>query len=200
MSIDLQKIEDSPHLLDILLQCEDILDSLDIYVYRNWFDGEVIEGPIVKRHWVSMTLLFPLLKMPDPRAIPRLLKHGARVTFGRVHREPNTHSEEDQFEQLEDNSREATKEQQEKDTFWMITINFPRRLLNQIESAETDGYDDMVDADDVDSGLDAGLDAESAYQADEQRPGSLPEQMPRMGGVDTAIAPPAGTGGANGQF
>jgi hypothetical protein len=33
--LDLKSIEETPHLLDILLQVEDVLDSLDTYVFED---------------------------------------------------------------------------------------------------------------------------------------------------------------------
>lgn len=89
MAIDLNKLEDSPHFLDILLQLEEVLDSLDIYVYRNWFKGEVVAGPELRRYWASFTLRYPEAKMPDPRAIPRLVRHGIKVAFHRVRQMPH---------------------------------------------------------------------------------------------------------------
>ena len=40
MEFDLNKIEETPHLLDILLEIEDVIDSLDIYVFKNWLKGQ----------------------------------------------------------------------------------------------------------------------------------------------------------------
>src|SRR4051812_48097549 len=86
MALDLEKINDSDHLLDMLIQIEDVLDSLDVFCYANWFDGEIIEGPIVRRYWVTVSILYPNDKMPDPRAALRLLKHGVQVEFDRMQR------------------------------------------------------------------------------------------------------------------
>lgn len=162
-SIDLDKLEDSSHLLDILIQLEGVLDGLDVYVYPNWFDGEVVEGPIVRRHWVTFSLLYPYRKMPDPRAALRLLKHGVQVEYNKV-------KQQQAGEQLGEPDHEP-----KHFTHWMIKITVPRRLLDQMEGADLELYDDEVDPEDVTAAKDIGLDQESQYQTDEQL--DTPDQM-----------------------
>lgn len=154
-AIDLEKLEDSSYLLDILIQCENVLDSMDVYCYANWFDGEVIEGPIVRRHWVTFSLLYSHDKMPDPRAALRLLKHGVQVEFSSVKREqPGKPGHPDT--------------EPDHDTDWLVKVTVPRRLLDQIEGVDLEMYDDEVNPDDVTAAKDIGLDDESPYQSDEQ--------------------------------
>jgi len=160
MAVDLAKIEDSSKLLDLLISCEDILDSSDVYSFLGWNAGEIIKGPIVRRHWVSMSLLYPYRKMPDPRASLRLLKIGVKVDFARIQREPEQNA-------VGVNTKDESKEAKESNTFWMITLTFPRHLLD-ITADDLEIYDDEIDADDVESAEDSGLDSESAYQTDEQ--------------------------------
>lgn len=170
--IDLEKLEDSTHLLDILVGLENILDSLDIYVFSNWVDGDVVEGPIVRRHWVTFSLLYPYHKMPDPRAALRLLKHGVQVEFDKVKQE-------------EDATPIAKAQEPAQPSNWIVRITVPRRLLDTAEEVDLDIYDDEVNPEDVTAAKDVGLDNESQYQADEQLPpeGEQPMQppMPQQG-------------------
>lgn len=171
MAIDLEKIQDSKHILDILIQCEDILDSLDIYVYKNWLSGEVISGPNVQKYWITIGLSYELDKMPDPRATLRLLKYGIKVQFEKIER------------QVQRNMYTNKEQKSDDDKIWIVTITIPRRLINQIESTDDEFYDEDVDQDDVDAAKDAGMDNESAYMSDEQNPGQggmppAPEQPP----------------------
>ena len=163
--IDLERLEDSSYLLDVLIQCENILDSLDCYVYQNWILGQVVEGPIVRRHWVAFSLLYPHRKMPDPRAALRLLKHGVQVEFNSVKRQQA--------------GKPGHKDAEpDHDTDWLVKITIPRRLLDQIEGADLETYDDEVNPDDVEAAKDIGLDDESQYQTDEQLPdGTDPGQL-----------------------
>ena len=165
MAFDLEKLEDSEYLLDILISVENILDSLDVYVYRNWFDGEVVEGPIVRRHWVTVSLLYPYNKMPDPRAALRLLKHGVQVEFDNVKQEQAGKPGQPDSEPAEE-------------THWIVKLIIPRRLLDQIDGVDLAMYDDEVNPDDVTAAKDIGLDDESPYQSDEQLPDQNMQPLP----------------------
>jgi len=147
MELDIKNIEETPHLLELLLEVEDVLDSLDVYVFRNWFDGEVVSGPSVKRYWVSIKLKFEEHKMPDPRAAKRLLKHGVMVEY--------------QKEQEEDISEHG--QEGDTKTVWIVTIDVPRKLLNGMNDSGTDFYDDEIDIEDIESAKDLGVDQESGY-------------------------------------
>jgi len=178
MPLDIEKFEASPHLLDLLVQMEDVLDSLDLYVYRNWLEGEIVEGPLVQRHWLSMSLLYPYHRMPDPRAAYRLFKHGVRVKFSHMHRAA---SSKDRAEEEVNASGlaspvpggEAKKGKGEKkdDGYWLVKLQFPRRLIGQVESAamDLDAYEDEVDAEDVEDARDSGVNDESGYVDQEQQ-------------------------------
>lgn len=177
MPIDLQKIQETPHLLDILLQMEDVLDSLDVYVFKNWYLGEVAEGPIVRRYWLDFTLKYPYDKMPDPKAALRLLKHGIRVDFWKAKLKGNefVDAEDDKVAEEEGNMEVGEKKNEKdpaKDTVWLVRISIPRRLVVQMTSDELDFYDDEVDTDDVEDAKDSGIDDESAYTTGEG--GQLP--------------------------
>jgi hypothetical protein len=177
-SIDLDKLEDSSHLLDVLIGLEEILDSMDMYCYPFWFDGEVVEGPIVRRHWVTFSLLYPYRKMPDPRAALRLLKHGVQVEYNKVKQQ-----------EAGEHAGEPDKEPKHF-THWLIKITVPRRLLDQMEAADLELYDDEVDSDDVTAAKDIGLDQESQYQTDEQLETppeeGVPPGQPPQGGAPNA--------------
>ena len=166
MTIDLAKIEDSTHLLDLLVQMEDILDGQDLYVYRNWLVGEVVEGPVIRRHWVSFSLLYPKHKMPDPRGSLRLLKHNIKVEFSKVSR-PDGSALDTGAAQAGD---AATPTERPTDTHWLVKLTYPRRLLDQMDQ-NANYYEDEVDTDDVADAKDSGIDAETAYTTDEQQPG-----------------------------
>jgi hypothetical protein len=187
MAIDLEQLQDSPHLLDILIQMEDVLDSMDIYVFRNWIKGEVVEGPIVRRYWLDMTLRYPYLDMPDPKAGLRLLKHGVRVDFekGRYEDKPaaklNSPNASDPLPGSED--------EEDENRVWLVRLSIPRRLIDQMNDAQHDFYDEDVDTDDVEDAKDDGMDDEESgftddAMGDETDPMSDPMSDPN--------APPSG--------
>ena len=210
-ALDLEKIQDSPHLLDILLQMEDVLDSLDVYVFKNWFLGEIAEGPVVRRYWLDFTLKYPLDKMPDPKAALRLLKHGIRVDFWKARLEGKEFVDADDTDHPEHLMSVNTGERggpmgeqggqadPAKSLVWLVRISIPRRLAAQMSSEEMDFYDDEVDTADVEDAKDTGIDDESAYMSGEgeQQP-SDPNAPPGEGPPGAAPPPPPGGGQPNG--
>ncbi len=64
-----------------LLDFERVLDELDMYAFRNWQLGELVEGPTVGRYSVSCIFMWPEKLMPDPRGARRLLPFDCKVKF-----------------------------------------------------------------------------------------------------------------------
>ena len=77
----IKKLVDNESLLDVLIQIENFIDTLDVYVYKNWIKGQLSEGPFVDRHWVSVTFKWKYKEMPDPKGGLRLEKHGAKIYY-----------------------------------------------------------------------------------------------------------------------
>jgi hypothetical protein len=176
MTIDIEELQESPNLLDILIQMEDVLDSMDLYVFKNWLKGEVVEGPGIRRYWLDMTLRYKHAEMPDPRGGLRLLKHGIRVDFEKARYE---------------NEKEAAgapikDDADDKDMVWLVRISLPRRLVVQMNAATHDFYDEEVDIEHVEDAQDSGMDDESAYHEDEQDGGG--------GDPSQEMAPPSPEG------
>lgn len=145
MAIDFEKIEQSPHLLDVLVQMEDVLDTFDIYVFENWIKGEIVDGPKVRRYWFDFTLRYNIDTMPDPQGAKRLIKHGVRINYHKVSIE-----NEDGTEPEEPNA-------------WEITMSIPSRLIKNMNAAELDIYNSEVDSEDIEDALDAGETDQSGF-------------------------------------
>jgi hypothetical protein len=135
--------------LDILLQFEDILEKSGLYVYPNWELGEVIDGPVIERHWVDVSLMYPYKKMPEPEGAMRLVKIGCKVFFGKdVYKEPTrVYGPED----IRDPHTKKAKLIPHK--VWVVKIRIPKRLIEQ-EMEEYMGLSDLdigVDTNDLDA-------------------------------------------------
>lgn len=184
MALDIELLHDSPHLLTLLVGVENILDELDVYVFENWIDGEIVDGPRVRRFWIDITLQYPYRKMPDPRAALRLLKHGVRVDFRKAKIDGKS------LEESASNDQETSEEKTSSDNkVWLITVSVPRRLMADLSNEEFDFYDDEVDMEDAEEAKDTGIDDESAYHADEQQdqmmggdPNTIPDDQQNDGG------------------
>ena len=71
----------SEGVIATLLDYERVLDEMDIYAFRNWSIGELVEGPDIKRYSVSCVFMWPRELMPDPKGARRLLPFGCEVKF-----------------------------------------------------------------------------------------------------------------------
>lgn len=159
--LDLDRLQESPHLLDLLVQMEDVLDSNDIYVFENWFRGEIVEGPVVRRYWLNMTLRYPIDKMPDPQAAKRLMRLDVRVDYDKV-----TIKDENYRTDALTGTIEKEEGQDETHTHWEVRISIPRRLISDMNAEELDFYDEDIEMEDVQDAQDEGMSDESAYQED----------------------------------
>jgi len=76
---NIENIYGSNNSLKLLKDFERVLDELDLYVYENWIDGELLEGPKESRYFISCKFMWPEKKMPNPKGGMRLLDYGCRV-------------------------------------------------------------------------------------------------------------------------
>jgi len=126
---NIQDIYESDKAFQILKDFERVLDDLDLYVYANWEDGELVQGPTISRHWVTCSFMWEKDKMPDPMGGKRLLDYDCKVTFKRDKiikprkiRKP-------------DDIRPMTK-MGKLDThpIWVVEIMMPKKLIADIYS------------------------------------------------------------------
>ena len=129
----LDNLVDSSSDLNVLLEFEEVLDNLNIYAYKNWESGEVVAGPEVTKYWVNVTLMYPRKLMPDPDAAMRLIKHGARVFFGKEEFiEPVKVVTPDDLEPADENNKRKPK--RKKTPVWLVRIEMPRQFVNEFDS------------------------------------------------------------------
>ena len=67
--------------LTTLMDFERVIDELDLYAFKNWKQGELVEGPVYERYFVTCTFMWPYKFMPDPDGATRLLDYGCEVRF-----------------------------------------------------------------------------------------------------------------------
>ena len=112
-----------------LLDFERVLDELDVYAFKNWIIGELVQGPTVSKYKVSCVFLWPEKLMPDPRGARRLLPFDCDVKFKRTNMKLPI--------KIEDPSdyRPGTKVAKiiEK-KIWLVEITMPKTLLSDIRT------------------------------------------------------------------
>jgi len=136
---NINRINGNETLLDLLLEFEKILDETGIYAYKNWSLGEVVVGPLLERHWFSVTLMYPHKQMPDPDAMRRLTKQGCKVEY--VKEQVETPVKVKSIEDIEDLQSKTPKT--EKKDVWLVKIEMPRRFIENFDdrSLEISGKD-----------------------------------------------------------
>ena len=160
-----KRLTGSDSLTDVLIQMEDFMDSLDLYIYKNWFEGEIVQGPDIKRYWVSMTLKYPYELMPDPSGAERLAHHGVKVVYRRETEEVPV--EVKTQDDLEPNNKPKMKTQD----IWMIDIQMPRRFIQELDDSDLEMHvdDELVDIEDVSDARDENIDDSDAFTDQEDQ-------------------------------
>ena len=142
-----KKIYMSESSLETLLDFERVLDQLDIYAFENWKRGELVEGPIVDRHWVTAKFMWPHKLMPDPDGAKRLLGYNAKVMYER-----DKLASPVKVEDYDDFRPGTRKPKMREDAVWILEIRMPKELIQDINEGylELEGREvDMTDLDDA---------------------------------------------------
>jgi len=127
--------------LGILKDFERVLDELDVYVFKNWEDGELLEGPIDKRHFVECSFMWPEDQMPDPAGGKRLLDHGCKVGY-----QKDTLLKPRQIKGPEDYRPGTVKAKIDGHPIWVVHIKMPKELIHNFKSGlEKEDSQDYID-------------------------------------------------------
>lgn len=162
-------------ILDTLLEFERTLDNAELFAYKNWILGELVEGPEIGRYWYKTTWMFPYAMMPDPNGGLRLTKLGAKVNFrkGKFNRPVKVEGPQDWVDPQSKRAKMVDSE------VWLVTIDLPMKYIER----------GMTQTDDI---IQKDIDATNAELADayEEEAAEMPEmqstEMPQdqgMGGM-----------------
>jgi hypothetical protein len=137
---NIESIYNSNTSFKILKDFERVIDHLDLYVYENWKDGEIAEGPKISRHWVTCSFFWPQDKMPDPMGGKRLLDYDCKVSFKKTHLIVPRKIE------SPDDVRPGTKKGKlDRKPIWIVEIKMPKKLMADIYTGNMDMMDDTSD-------------------------------------------------------
>lgn len=114
-------------VLETLLEFERTLDNAEIFAYKNWILGELVEGPHIGRYFYKTVWMYPYSKMPDPNGGLRLTKLGAKVNFrkGIFNRPVKVKGPEDWVDP------ETKRAKNQKSEIWLVTIELPLKYINR---------------------------------------------------------------------
>jgi len=121
--------------LDVLIAIYEFMNDINIFAYKNWMEGRIIEGPFIERYWIEISAVFPYEKMPDPAAGMRLIKRGCDVKFFKSKMEVAKDLEDVDYNAEASPEERRTAKKDKK--VWMVTIQIPRividRLIEQVK-------------------------------------------------------------------
>jgi hypothetical protein len=167
--------------MSTLLDFERVLDESDIYAFKHWNLGELVDGPVVSRYAVSCTFMWPSSLMPDPRGAKRLLPLGCKVAFRKTKIKMPIHIETpDDFKPGTHYPKLIDRE------VWIINITIPKQLISDMREGSIDIANQTIDLEDLDSAYERDYDTEGLK--DQEQPGgggfmpSLGGPMPSLGG------------------
>lgn len=139
--------------LTTLLDFERVLDELDLYVFKNWKQGELVEGPIYEKYFVSCTFMWPRAMMPDPRGGERLLDYDCEVYYSKDYVEyPVDIKSPDDFEPG------TRMPKMSKTPVWLVTIVMPKRLMQEIQQGSLELESATLDLEDIEQAYEEGTD------------------------------------------
>lgn len=148
--------------LTTLLDFERVIDEMDMYAFKNWIKGELVQGPVISKYKVSCTFMWPLKMMPDPRAARRLLAFDCEINYKKQEiKIPIRINDPSDYRAGTKKAKLITK------NVWLVEITMPKALMSEIRtgSVEMEGQD--IDLEELDSAYEEDLDQEQ-YQNDNQ--------------------------------
>lgn len=150
--------------MSILLDFERVLDESDVYAFKNWIFGELVQGPIQGRYTAKCVFMWPCKLMPDPRAALRLTKIGCKVLFAKSHIEVPV-----KVENYDDYLPGTRYPKTQKKKVWYVQIEIPFELMNEIKEGSIDLADSTIDLSEIEDAYDADLDTIEAGEGTEQQ-------------------------------
>ena len=127
---NVDSVYQSDTAFQVLKDFERVLDQLDLYVYENWQDGELLAGPKISRHFVTCKFMWDRNKMPDPMGGKRLFEYDCKIGYQKTHMiVPRKISKPDDI-------RPGTKKGKlDRKPIWVVEISMPKKLIADIYGA-----------------------------------------------------------------
>ena len=149
--------------MSILLDFERVLDEVDVYAFKNWLLGELVDGPDMGRYTVTCTFMWPYKLMPDPHAVKRLLAIGCKVDYkkGKL----KVPVEVKNYDDLIGGTNYPKSMERE---VWFVRIEIPIDLMDDIKEGSIDLADQTIDLEEIDNAYEDDLDKEGTQQDDQE--------------------------------
>ena len=160
--------------MSVLIDFERVLENADLYAYKNWIMGELVQGPDTGRYACKCIFMWPHKLMPDPRGSLRLINIGCKVTFGKG--EIKVPVEVTGYDDYVQGTRYPKMKEHK---VWFVEISIPLELMDDIKEGTIDLADQTIDLSDIEDAYTDDLDAPAqSNNEDEPAPGETPGTEP----------------------
>ena len=167
-----------------LLDFERVLDELDMYAFKNWNRGELVQGPDIGKYKVTCIFMWPENLMPDPRGGRRLLPFDCEVKYKKVDMKiPIKVTEPSDYEAGTHIARLITKK------VWLVEIVMPKNLIADIRTGSIDLEGEEIDLADLDEAYAKDIDQDQ-YK-NEESANAAQQQLQQPAAPGGPGAPPA---------
>ena len=138
--------------MNTLLDFERVLDEADVYAFKNWVNGELVQGPDLGRYSCKCTFMWPYKLMPDPRASLRLSTIGCNVKMMKSKIEVPVAVT--SYEDFQSGSRYPKMKENQ---VWFMQIEIPFDLMDDIKEGSVDIADQTIDLSEIEDAYDVDL-------------------------------------------
>lgn len=156
--------------LNSLMDFERVIDELDVYVFKNWKKGELVEGPIYEKYFVTCTFMWPYKKMPDPRGGEKLLDYGCQISYTK-----DTLEYPIKVKSPDDFVPGTKMPEMARSKIWLVEITMPKKLMREIHQGSVELEKENIDLEDIEQAYETGLD-DDAYKTEEGQNEKQPQQ------------------------
>ena len=178
---NIKKLYMSEGSLLTLMDFERVLDELDLYAFKNWILGELVQGPDIGKYKVGCIFLWPEKLMPDPRGARRLLPFDCEVRFKKTQMKiPIKIEEPDDYVPGTHKARLIEK------PVWLVEIVMPKSLMGDIRTGSIEMEDEDIDLGELDDAYDQDLDKQEFKQDDTENDQQPNQQQGAQPGVQPA--------------
>jgi len=146
-----------------LMDFERVLDEADLYAFKNWGMGELVDGPIIGRYDVTCTFMWPKKLMPDPRGAKRLLPLGCKVNFKKT-----TIKVPIQIDSPSDFKPGTHYPKLIPRSVWLVNIVIPNDLMKDIREGSIDIAEQTIDLDDLSDAYAKDYDSEGVTDSEDE--------------------------------
>ena len=139
--------------INTLMDFERVIDELDLYAFKNWKNGELVEGPIYEKYFVTCTFMWPHKFMPDPRAAERLAEYDCEVYYKR-----DTLEYPIKVKNPNDYKPGTKVPKKGRSPVWLVKIIMPKTLMQEIHQGSLELESGNIDMEDIEQAYETGQD------------------------------------------